>query len=119
MPDGGHHGEGEHDERDVAVPAVPGPGFVVVEAELVLCCFETVFDGPAMTFDLDQCLDRGSRRAPGGKVGEVAIGNITPDQQAACLQAMIFIVEFFGVEIGQFKVAPVMQPRAFGSSAGG
>lgn len=27
MADGGHHGEGEHDERHVAVPAVPGPGF--------------------------------------------------------------------------------------------
>ena len=32
MPDGSHHGEGEHDERDVAVPAVRGPDFVVVEA---------------------------------------------------------------------------------------
>jgi len=24
MPDRGHHGEGEHDERDVTMPAVPG-----------------------------------------------------------------------------------------------
>ena len=23
MPDGGHHGEGEHDERDMTMPAVP------------------------------------------------------------------------------------------------
>lgn len=27
MADGGHHGEGEHDERDVAMPAMPGTGF--------------------------------------------------------------------------------------------
>ena len=24
VADGGHHGEGKHDERDVPVPAVPG-----------------------------------------------------------------------------------------------
>jgi hypothetical protein len=23
MPDSGHHGEGEHDERDVTMPAMP------------------------------------------------------------------------------------------------
>src|SRR4029077_3085852 len=32
--DGSHHGKGEHDERDVTMPAVPGSGFVVVEPEL-------------------------------------------------------------------------------------
>jgi hypothetical protein len=31
MLDGSHHGEGEHDERDVTMTAVPGSGFVVVE----------------------------------------------------------------------------------------
>jgi hypothetical protein len=31
MLDGSHHGKGEHDERDVTMPAVPGSGFVVVE----------------------------------------------------------------------------------------
>ena len=29
MLDGSHHGKGEHDERDVTMPAVPGSGFVV------------------------------------------------------------------------------------------
>jgi hypothetical protein len=28
MLDGSHHGEGEHDERDVTMPAVPGSGLV-------------------------------------------------------------------------------------------
>ena len=51
MSDGRHHGEGEHDERDVTMPAMPGPGFVVVEPELVLGGLEAVFDRPAMAFD--------------------------------------------------------------------
>jgi hypothetical protein len=42
MLDGCHHGEGEHDERDVTMPAMPGPGFFVVEPELVFGCLEAV-----------------------------------------------------------------------------
>jgi hypothetical protein len=38
--DDGHHGEGEHDERDMAVPAMPGARFVVIEAKFVLGGFE-------------------------------------------------------------------------------
>ena len=53
MLDGSHHGEGEHDQRDVAVPAVPGSGLVVVEPELVFGCLEAVFDRPAVAFDAD------------------------------------------------------------------
>ena len=48
MADGGHHGEGEHDERDVAMPAMPGTGLIVVEAEFVFCGLETILDRPAM-----------------------------------------------------------------------
>ena len=50
MTDGGHHGEGEHDQRDMPMPAMPGAGLVVIEAELVLGGLEAVLDGPAMTF---------------------------------------------------------------------
>src|SRR5476649_1610531 len=53
MSDGGGHGEGQHDQSDVAMPAVPGAGLVVVEAEFVLGGLEAVFDGPAVAFDLD------------------------------------------------------------------
>ena len=42
VSDCGQHGEGEHDQGDVAMPAVPGTGFVVVETEFVLGGFETV-----------------------------------------------------------------------------
>ena len=51
MTDGGHHSKGEHDERDMPVPAVPGARLVVIEPEFVLGGFEAVFDGPAMAFD--------------------------------------------------------------------
>jgi hypothetical protein len=36
VPDHGHHGEGEHDERHVAMPAVPGAGFIMIEPKLIL-----------------------------------------------------------------------------------
>jgi hypothetical protein len=51
MPDDGHHCEGEHDQRDMTVPAMPGARLVVIEAEFVFGGFETVLDGPAMAFD--------------------------------------------------------------------
>ncbi len=60
MLDGSHHGEGEHDERDVTMPAVPGSGFVVVEPELVFGCLEAILDRPAMALDADQ--GRGKRQ---------------------------------------------------------
>ena len=80
MLDGSHHGEGEHDERDVTMPAMPGSGFVVVEPELVLGSLKAVLDRPAMALDADQGLDRSPCRTPGGEVGEIAVGDITPDQ---------------------------------------
>src|SRR4051812_38268861 len=49
--DGGQHCEGQHDKRDVPVPAVPGPGLVVVEAQLVLGGLEAILDGPAPALD--------------------------------------------------------------------
>ena len=33
MTDGCHHGEGEHDQRNMPMPAMPGTGLVVVETE--------------------------------------------------------------------------------------
>src|SRR5271165_2095985 len=117
MLNGRHHGEGEHDKRDVTMPAVPRSGLVMVEPELVLGGLEAVLDRPTMALDADQRRDRCSGRAPGGEVGKIAVGNIAPYQQAARPQAMIFNVELFSLKIGQFEVAPVMQPRPFGSRA--
>src|SRR6187431_1131105 len=66
-------GEGQHHQRDVAVPAVPAAGLVVVEAELVLGGLEAVLDRPAVPFDLDQDLDSGPGWAPGRKEGKLAV----------------------------------------------
>jgi hypothetical protein len=114
MADHRHHGEGEHHHGNVAMPAVPGSALVVVEPELVLGGLETVLDCPPMAFDPDQCFDRCCRWAPGGEEGEIAIGDTTTDQQTACPKARIFVVWFSG-QVGQFEIAPIMQPRSFGS----
>ena len=35
MTDSGHHGEGEHDQRDMAMPAMPRAGFIVIEPKFI------------------------------------------------------------------------------------
>src|ERR1700688_3426318 len=115
MLDGGHHGEGEHDERDVTMPAVPGSGFVVVEPELVFGCLEAILDRPAMALDADQGLDRSPCRTPGGEGGEIAAGDIAPDQQASCPNDLAVMGRLFAFEIGQFEAAPVVHSWCFGT----
>ena len=70
-----------------------------------------------MAFDRDQRFNRCCRRAPGGEEGEVAVGDATPDQQAACPQAVTCIVEWLALEIGQFEITPIMQPQFLGSGS--
>src|SRR5215208_1755889 len=111
VADDRQHGEGQHDERDVPVPAVPGAGLVVVEAELVLGGLEAVLDCPAMPFDLDQGLDPGPGRAPGREEGKLAVGDGAADQEAARPQAGEAIVVLGSLEIGQFQVGPVVETR--------
>ena len=89
MLDGSHHGKGEHDERAVTMPAVPESGFVVVEPELVFGCLEAILDRPAMALDAGQGFYRSPCRTPGGEVGEIAGGDITPDQQASCPKDLV------------------------------
>ncbi len=73
--------------------------------------------GPTGPFDPDEGLDVGSRRAPSGEEGEIAIGDVTPDQQAAGPQPGSAVVIVGGVEIGQFEIRPVMQAGTFGAVA--
>ena len=80
MPDRRHHGEGEHHQGYMTVPAVPGSALVVIESELVFRGFKAVLDRPSMAFDRHQRFDRRSRWTPGGEEGEIAIGDVTPDQ---------------------------------------
>ena len=114
MADHRHHGEGEHHQGNVAVPAMPGSALVVIETKLVLRRLKAVLDRPPMAFDRHQRFDGRSRWTPGGEEGEIAIGNMTTDQQTACPQTLIPTVEFFDLKIGQFEITPIMQPWSFG-----
>ena len=80
LPDHRHHGEGKHHKRDMTVPAMPRPGFIMVHAKFVLCGLEAVFDRPAMSFDMNERGHVCPCRAPGGEEGEVTIGDVAPDQ---------------------------------------
>ena len=82
MPDCCHHGKGEHDKRDMAMPAMPGAGLVMVEPQFILGRLETILDRPAMTLDHDQGFDASSNRTPSGEEREVPISDVAADQQA-------------------------------------
>ncbi len=58
LADGSHHGEGEQDERDVTVPAMPRSRLVVVEPKFVFGSLEAVLNRPTMAIDIDQRFDR-------------------------------------------------------------
>ena len=88
MADRRHHGEGEHHQGNVAMPAMPGSALVVIEPELVFRGLKTVLDRPPMAFDRHQRFDGCSRWTPGGEEGEIAIGDTTTDQQTACPQTV-------------------------------
>ena len=92
MADHRHHGEGEHDHGNVAMPAMPGSALVVIESELVLGGLETVLDRPPMAFDRHQRFDGCSRWTPGREESEIAIGDTTADQQTACPKTVICVV---------------------------
>ena len=80
VADGGGHGECQHDQGDVPMPAVPGAGLIVIEAEFVLGGLEAVLNGPAVAFHLDQGVDARAGRTPCGEEGQVAIGDVAADQ---------------------------------------
>ena len=107
MTDDGHHGEGEHDERDMPVPAMPGAGFVVIEAKFVLGRFEAVFDGPAMAFDRYEFFHGGTLGAPCGEEGEIVIGNVAADEKTPRPLCGESTIVSFGIEIGQFEIDPM------------
>jgi len=92
MADHRHHGEGEHNHGNVAMPAMPGSALVMIESELVLRGLKTVLDRPPMAFDRHQRFDGCCRWAPSGEEGEIAIGDTTTDQQTACPKTRICVV---------------------------
>ena len=67
----------------MAMPAMPRPGFVMVEAELVFGGLEAVFDCPSMAFDGNQGLDACAGRAPCREEGEITVADIAADKKTA------------------------------------
>jgi hypothetical protein len=67
MSDRRHHGEGEHHQGHMTVPAMPGSALVVIEPELILGSLKTVLDRPSTAFDRDQrfgfCASLGSKHS--------------------------------------------------------
>lgn len=111
VTDDGHHGEGEHDERDMPMPAMPGARLVVIEPELVLGGLEAVFDRPAMAFHRHQLFHGRALGAPGREEGQIAIGDVAADQEAARPFAGKGLAIFSAIQIGQFDIGPAMQAR--------
>jgi hypothetical protein len=109
---GGQHREGQHDERDMPVPAMPGAGLVVVEAQFVFRRLEAVLDGPALSFHIDQHRNWGAGGAPGGEEGQVTVKGIATDQKTPCPKTGQGLVVFGGFKISQFQIGPVEQPLA-------
>jgi len=96
---------------------MPGTAFVVIEAEFVLRGFKAILDSPAMALDQHQLFHGRALGAPGGEEGQIALGNVAADQQTPRPLSGEGAVVFAGVEIGQFKIGPVVQARTFGSFA--
>jgi hypothetical protein len=112
------HGKGQHHQRDVAMPAMPGPGFIVVQSQFGLGHLKSVLDRPAMTLYRDQRLHRRAGRTPGREIRHLAITDAAPDQQAPGPQAATWRTTLGGIEIGQFQIRPVIYPRSLGALAG-
>ena len=93
------------------MPAMPGPGFIVVEPQLVLRGFKAVLNGPAAALDLDQGLDASAGRAPGREERQLLIGDVAADQQAARPLACVFDIVFGGIEVSQLAIDPVVLAR--------
>jgi hypothetical protein len=97
------------------MPAVPGAGLVVVEAQFVFGRLEAVLDGPELSFDVDQHRKRGAGGAPSGEESQVALSDIAADQKIPYPKTGQVLIVFGRFEIGQFQIGPVKQPLALGA----
>ena len=115
VADGCHHGKCEHDHGDMAVPSMPGPCLIVIEAEFIFGGFEAVFNGPATTFDQDQFFHRRALGTPCREEGEITIGNVATDQQSSGPKSGERGVILVDIEIGQLEIGPIIKARALGT----
>src|SRR4029450_5188168 len=73
------HGKGQHDQRDMPVPAMPGAGLVVSKPEFGLGGLERVLDGPAAPLHGHKRLDRCPGRAPRREEGKLSASEVAAD----------------------------------------
>ena len=118
MTDGGHHGQGEHDQRNVPMPAMPGAALIVIEAKFVLGGLEAVFDGPATAFHRDQFFRGRALGAPCGEERHSTIGNVAADQQTSRPLPRQCAVVLRDIEVGEFEIGPVVQAWTLGPFTG-
>ena len=80
------------------------------QPEFGLCGLERVLDAPAPSLDRHQGRERRAGRAPGREVGALAVAQAAADQQPPRPHTGLVVVGT--IEVGQFAVGPVVQPRA-------
>lgn len=73
IADHSHHCECEHHEGDIATPAIPRAGLVVMEAEFVLGGLEVIFNCPTVTLYGYERLNAISGRVSGREECKIGI----------------------------------------------
>ena len=83
----------------------------MIEAEFVLGGLKAVLDRPTTTLDFRKLFDGRSLWRPGREEGEVAVGDLAADQEAARPRlAFERLAVLTGVEIGEFDISPITFP---------
>ncbi len=67
---------------NLAMPAVSGSGFVMIETEFGLRRLEAILNRPAMRLHGEQGLNGGSGRTPCREIGPFTVADGASDQQA-------------------------------------
>lgn len=100
------------------MPAQPGAGPVVIEAEFVVGGLRAVLDHPAVALDPGQRFDRCASGTPRRDERRVVAANATADQETARARTRPTFVAPAGIEVGEFQIGPIIAPLALGAAAG-
>ena len=89
----------------------------MVETEFVLRRLEAVLDGPAMPLYANEGFHGRVCRAPRREEGQIAIGDMAPDQQTPGPRAGQAIDIFVSIKVCEFEIDPVVKPGPLGAVA--
>src|SRR5262245_57158946 len=97
---------GEQGQGDVAIPARPGAGFILVQAHLAFGFLQTRLDPPPLARYAHQVRQRGLWRSPDAIVGTLAgLREAPPDQDP---RAPAAAGRWLGIDL---QPRPAIQPR--------